>query len=99
MFYVLRLFLDKDEGFNYLHTAMIEDATVHKNNGNDQLNQQPNNNIDSLCSFEQFACIFDAKHGLRHHNSTVYPALCTESLTIWIRYIDVILSNEIKKEN
>lgn len=95
-FRIRGLFLDKE--FNYLRISVIEDATVYKNNRNDQLNQQPNNNIDSLCSFKQFACIFDAKHCLRHHNSTIYPALCTESFAIWIRCIDVILSNEKQTE-
>lgn len=31
---------------------MVEDAAVHENNRNDELNQQPNDYIDSLGAFE-----------------------------------------------
>lgn len=77
---------------------MIHDAAPHKRNRNGELNEQPNNDIDSLRLFEQFACIFNAKHRLRYHDRTVHPTLGAESLAIWIRYIDVVLSKGNKKK-
>lgn len=77
---------------------MIDYAAVHEHNRNGKLDEQPNDDIDSLRSFKQFACILDAKHRLRHHDSTVHPTLCAKPLAIWIRHIDVVLSETIQNE-
>lgn len=82
--------------FNYLLVTMIENASVHENNRNAQLNEQPNDDIDSLRSFKQFACIFDAKYCLRYHDSSIDPALCAKAFTIWIRDVHIVLSVNVK---
>lgn len=82
--------------FNYLLVTMIENASVHENYRNAQLNEQPNDDIDSLRSFKQFACIFDAKYCLRYHDSAIDPALCAKTFTIWIRDVHIVLSVNVQ---
>lgn len=77
----------------YREIFLPHHASIHENNGYAQLNEQPDNNVNRLCSLEQFLSVLYAQHGLRHHDSSIHPTLCTDPFAACVCDIYVVLTN------
>ena len=70
---------------------MPEHTAIHTQNGEQQLQQEPDDDVDGLRPLEQLLPILYAQKGLGHHYSAVHPTLGAHSLTLSICDVAVVL--------
>lgn len=73
---------------------MVKQTTIDTHYGDEELDEKPHDDVDSLSLAEEFLSVLDAQQGLCDHDDSVHPALRAHTLAARVCHVDVILPKD-----
>lgn len=70
---------------------MPDDTAVHTETGEEKYEQQPDADVDGLCTVEELFTVLYTKKCFSGHDRSIHPALCAHPLAVRISRVHVVL--------